>query len=76
VLPLGRGETVLLVESEQEGRLRDEEMLAALRYGPVGFEDPADAIALPILIRKTKILNNKPYQAITTLHCNIYPSSN
>jgi CheY-like chemotaxis protein len=44
-LPLGRGETVLMVESERERLLRDEEMLAALGYEPVGFERPADAIA-------------------------------
>jgi len=45
VLPLGRGETVLIVESERERLLRDEETLAALGYEPVGFERPADAIA-------------------------------
>ena len=45
MLPLGRGETVLVVESERERLLRDEEMLAALGYEPVGFERPADAIA-------------------------------
>jgi signal transduction histidine kinase len=45
MLPLGRGETVLIVESEREQRLYDEEMLAALGYEPVGFERPADAIA-------------------------------
>ena len=44
-VPLGRGETVLVVESEREQRLSDEEMLAALGYEPVGFERPADAIA-------------------------------
>jgi len=44
-LPLGRGETVLVVESERERLLYDEEMLAALGYEPVGFERPADAIA-------------------------------
>ena len=38
MLPLGRGETVLIVESEQERLLRDEEKLAALGYEPVGFE--------------------------------------
>ena len=43
-LPLGRGETVLVVESEREQLLYDEEMLAALGYEPVGFERPADAI--------------------------------
>jgi nitrogen-specific signal transduction histidine kinase len=45
VLPLGRGETVLVIESERERLLRDEEILAALGYEPVGFEHAADAIA-------------------------------
>ena len=45
ILPLGHGETVLVVESERERLLHDEEMLAALGYEPVGFERPADAIA-------------------------------
>jgi signal transduction histidine kinase len=44
-LPLGRGETVLIVESEQDRLLQDEEKLAALGYEPVGFELPADALA-------------------------------
>jgi signal transduction histidine kinase len=44
VLPLGRGETVLVVESERERLLYNEEMLAALGYEPVGFERAADAI--------------------------------
>jgi signal transduction histidine kinase len=44
-LALGRGETVLVVESERERLLYNEEMLAALGYEPVGFERPADAIA-------------------------------
>ena len=44
-LPLGRGETVLIVESERDWLLRDEEKLAALGYEPVGFELPADALA-------------------------------
>jgi signal transduction histidine kinase len=44
-LPLGGGETVLVVESERERLLQDEEMLAALGYEPVGFERPADAVA-------------------------------
>jgi len=37
VPPLGRGETVLVVESERERLLFNEEMLAALGYEPVGF---------------------------------------
>jgi signal transduction histidine kinase len=45
VLPLGRGETVLVIESERERLLGIEEMLAALGYEPVGFERPTDAIA-------------------------------
>src|SRR5262249_52284356 len=45
VPPLGGGETVLVVESERERLLRDEEMLAALGYEPVGFSLPDDAIA-------------------------------
>ena len=44
-LPLGRGETVLVVDSEPDRLLRDEEMLAALGYEPVGFESVDDAIA-------------------------------
>ena len=43
--PRGRGETVLLVESEREQLLYNEDMVAALGYEPVGFEHPADAIA-------------------------------
>jgi CheY-like chemotaxis protein len=45
MLPLGRGETVLIVESERERLPGDEEILAALGYEPVGFDRPADAIA-------------------------------
>jgi signal transduction histidine kinase len=45
VLSRGRGETVLVIESERERLLYNEEMLAALGYEPVGFERPADAIA-------------------------------
>jgi signal transduction histidine kinase/ActR/RegA family two-component response regulator len=43
-LPLGRGETVLVVEDERERLLRDEEVLAALGYEPVGFTRAADAL--------------------------------
>jgi DNA-binding NtrC family response regulator len=43
--PLGRGETVLVVESERERLLRGEEVLAALGYEPVGFERADEAIA-------------------------------
>jgi len=44
-LPLGHGEIVLVVESERERLLHDEELLAALGYEPVGFERADDAIA-------------------------------
>jgi signal transduction histidine kinase len=45
VLPLGHGETVLIVEGERERLLPDEEKLAALGYEPVGFEHAGDALA-------------------------------
>jgi signal transduction histidine kinase len=45
LLPLGCGETVLIVESEREHLLPDEERLAALGYEPVGFEHADDALA-------------------------------
>jgi signal transduction histidine kinase len=45
ILPLGRGETVLVVESQRDRLLWDEEMLAALGYEPVGFETVDGAIA-------------------------------
>jgi signal transduction histidine kinase len=45
VLPFGRGETILVIEDEQERLLRREEMLAALGYEPVGFSVPDHAIA-------------------------------
>jgi signal transduction histidine kinase len=44
-LPLGRGETVLILESDRQRLLREEEMLAALCYEPIGFERADDAIA-------------------------------
>jgi CheY-like chemotaxis protein len=44
-LPLGNGQTVMVVESRRDRLLRDEEMLAALGYEPVGFERPEDALA-------------------------------
>lgn len=37
LLPTGKGQTILLVAREGERVLRDEEMLAALGYEPVGF---------------------------------------
>jgi signal transduction histidine kinase len=45
LLPLGGGETVLIVENERDSLIRDEEELAALGYEPIGFERPADALA-------------------------------
>lgn len=42
--PLGRGETVMIVEGEQDLLLQGEEKLAALGYEPVGFERGEDAL--------------------------------
>jgi signal transduction histidine kinase len=42
---LGRGETVLIIENDRELLLRDEEMLAALGYEPIGFERGEEALA-------------------------------
>jgi signal transduction histidine kinase len=42
--PLGQGEAVLVVESDRERLLQDEDMMAALGYEPVGFGLAADAI--------------------------------
>jgi signal transduction histidine kinase len=44
-LPLGRGETVLMVDAVSERLLADEEMLAAIGYEPVGFTRAVDALA-------------------------------
>jgi CheY-like chemotaxis protein len=44
-LPLGVGETILMVAYESSRLLRDEETLAALGYEPVGFTDAAVALA-------------------------------
>jgi signal transduction histidine kinase len=43
-MPVGRGETVLIVESDHDRLLQDEEKLAALGYEPVGFEHASDAL--------------------------------
>ncbi|WP_426419701.1 two-component system VirA-like sensor kinase [Bradyrhizobium genosp. A] len=43
--PGGRGATVMLVAHDAEGVLRDEEMLAALGYEPVGFTNADAALA-------------------------------
>jgi signal transduction histidine kinase len=45
-LPFGHGETVLLVEDNLERLLKNEEILAALGYEPVGFTRAADALAI------------------------------
>jgi signal transduction histidine kinase len=42
---LGRGEAVLLIEGDRKLMLRDEEMLAALGYEPIGFTSGSDALA-------------------------------
>ena len=44
-LPLGRGETVLVVADASERLIANEEMLAAVGYEPVGFGDASDALA-------------------------------
>jgi signal transduction histidine kinase/CheY-like chemotaxis protein len=44
-LPLGRGQTVLVLDDGGERLLADEEMLAALGYEPVGFTRVGDALA-------------------------------
>jgi signal transduction histidine kinase len=43
--PAGRGETVLVVDDNAERLLRNEEILAALGYEPVGFTTAAGALA-------------------------------
>ncbi len=45
VSPRGRGETILLVANDSIRLLRDEEMLAALGYEPVGFSGADAALA-------------------------------
>jgi DNA-binding response OmpR family regulator len=44
-LTLGRGERVMIVESDRKHLLQDEEKLAAPGYEPVGFERASDALA-------------------------------
>jgi signal transduction histidine kinase/CheY-like chemotaxis protein len=43
--PTGRGETLLVVDDDAERLLREEEILAALGYEPVGFATAAGALA-------------------------------
>jgi signal transduction histidine kinase len=45
MLPLGHGETVLVIDEEREQLLKDEEILAALGYEPVGFTRADDGLA-------------------------------
>ena len=46
VAPLrGNGETVLIINEDAARLLRDEEIVAALGYEPIGFSDPAQALA-------------------------------
>jgi signal transduction histidine kinase/CheY-like chemotaxis protein len=44
-LPLGRGETLMLIDDDRTRLTREEEMLAALGYEPVGFSRSPDALA-------------------------------
>jgi CheY-like chemotaxis protein len=44
-ISLGRGETLLVINDDGERLLRDEEILAALGYEPVGFDNTTDALA-------------------------------
>jgi CheY-like chemotaxis protein len=43
-LPLGQGETLLLIDHDRARLSRDEEILAALGYEPIGFTQPAEAL--------------------------------
>jgi signal transduction histidine kinase len=44
-LPIGHGETVLLLDHDRERLLKNEEILAAIGYEPVGFSHADDALA-------------------------------
>ncbi|MBV8511597.1 MAG: two-component system VirA-like sensor kinase [Xanthobacteraceae bacterium] len=44
-LPLGNGQTILLLDDDRERLLKNEEILAALGYEPVGFSRPEEALA-------------------------------
>jgi signal transduction histidine kinase/CheY-like chemotaxis protein len=44
VLPLGHGQTVLMLEANGDQLLRSEEILAALGYEPIGFSSAEDAL--------------------------------
>lgn len=43
-VPQGRGETILVVDDDRQLVLVGEEMLAALGYEPIGFDDPTAAM--------------------------------
>jgi CheY-like chemotaxis protein len=45
VLPLGRGETLLVLDNDRAQLTRAEETMAALGYEPVGFTGPGEALA-------------------------------
>jgi signal transduction histidine kinase len=45
MLPLGHGETVLIIDEERTQLLKDEEIFAALGYEPVGFTRASDGLA-------------------------------
>jgi signal transduction histidine kinase len=44
-LPLGGGETLMVIDDERDQLLQDEEILAALGYEPIGFIRAEDALA-------------------------------
>jgi len=44
-LPLGGGETLMVIDDERRQLLQDEEILAALGYEPIGFVRGEDALA-------------------------------
>jgi signal transduction histidine kinase len=44
-IPRGIGQTVLLISDNRDRLMRDEEMVAALGYEPVGFAEPAGMLA-------------------------------
>lgn len=43
-LPLGGGETLMVIDDERRQLLQDEEILAALGYEPIGFVQGEDAL--------------------------------
>lgn len=67
-LPKGDGETVLLVAHSNPCVLRDEELLAALGYEPVGFSSPEAALA-------AARLRADRFDMIVVGHCGSGPAS-